>query len=963
MLRGPSGCGKTAILREFVRRRLLDDENEVFLQTNTSMMLAGTKWSGELETRIKALIDLARRPSRVMLYFSDLHLLMQAGQTVQSESSVGTFLGPYVESGELLIVGECTPEAYRRGFEASPSLKRLFPAIDIEEPSPASAEEVVRDVARQTAEAIARSQSAQIVFDELLLHRVLELAAIYFAGQSLPGRAIELLEQVFALVREELQSGAAPGPRKLVVGQEMVIGALQRSTGIPCRLLDDNVPLDLAEVREFFESRVLGQPDAIDAVVDLITLIKAGVTDPGKPMGVLLFVGPTGVGKTEMAKVLAEYIFGSPERMLRFDMSEFKDYNSFEKLIGSQSARDNSPLQAGSLISQVRQQPFSVILLDEIEKAHANLFDVFLQMFGEGRLTDPLGRTTSFTQTIVILTSNVGSDLAAPATLGFNAPEEPLLNETIRAALAAQFRPEFLNRLDRVVDFQPLSRESARRIAQRELGRVLLRSGLTRRRIRINVNPGVINVLLRKGFSRRYGARPLKRTVERLALLPIAQQAIKLQSGGDGALLRLVPAGDTIRARVVSPSSPQAARPPTRGVAVFDPVRKKKVRRSPAQLARETDELVRRVAELEEIYRGEGLPEQKADLLQRTTAVNFWDDPDAARTALGSIYRLDRLLETLRAVRKRTADLTDFVQAARRSKDPHAWLQVAERVQEVRRHVELAGFSLRCRGPLDSCDAFLEIRLIDHEPPPDDVAGLLGEMYGNWARSKGFTVTTVNEKLLEEGPTKTLTLLIEGNSIYGVLRGEAGIHEMLYDKTSKATRQSKYVRVRVLPSVDPAMQSLPEELEIEKLPAKGAGRRVQRYQSHLVLADKEGSVSVEGKCGLKEPAALALLRELARAELYRRHSESGTVAAVNAGDARDDDVIRRYTMRPSKSVKDQRTGVKRSGLADLWNGALDDFLEAYIAMAAGRSGADDAAVPPAAESRAGEVSVGLRQHP
>ncbi len=309
VLRGPSGCGKTAILREFFRRRLLDEDCGVFLQTSTSMMLAGTKWSGELETRLKALIDLAQRPNRVVLYFTDLHLLMQAGQTVQSESSVGTFLGPYVESGELLIVGECTPEAYRRGFEGHPSLKRLFPAIDIEEPSAVSAEEVVRDVARQTAEAIARSQSVQIVFDELVLHRVLELAGIYFSGQSLPGRAIELLEQVFALVKDDLQSGPAPGPRKRVIGQEAVIGALQRSTGIPCRLLDDSVPLDLAEVREFFESRVLGQPDAIDAVVDLITLIKAGVTDPGKPMGVLLFVGPTGVGKTEMAKVLAEYIF------------------------------------------------------------------------------------------------------------------------------------------------------------------------------------------------------------------------------------------------------------------------------------------------------------------------------------------------------------------------------------------------------------------------------------------------------------------------------------------------------------------------------------------------------------------------------------------------------------------------------------------------------------------------------
>jgi ATP-dependent Clp protease ATP-binding subunit ClpC len=933
VVRGPSGSGKSAVLREFFRRLFEEDDSWRILKTTTAMMLAGTRYTGEFETRVRNLIELARGGKRVIIYFTDPHNLSRAGRNLQRDTGVGTFFAPYVESGEVAIVGECSDEDYRRGFEQHDALKRLFPAIDIDETSLEEATAILHTVLARSAATLRQSQDIELEVDDLVLRRLHDLAGVYFGSQALPGRSLHLLDLTLAQLMEDLrrgkiaaEPGEARGRQRIVLTPERVIYALQLFTGIPCHLLDDSVPLDLRTTREFFESRVLGQQEAVNAVVDLITLMKAGVTDPGKPMGVLFFVGPTGVGKTELAKALAEYVFGSPERMIRFDMSEFKDFHAFEKLIGDPHARDNPSMQAGSLTAQVRERPFSVILFDEIEKAHDNLFDLFLQLLGEGRLTDAMGRTTNFTQTVVILTSNVGSDLAPPQNLGFTQREQPLLDENIETALQAQFRPEFLNRIDRVVSFRPLSREHARKIAQRELGKALMRSGLTRRRLRIDVDAAVIDFLLRKGFSRRFGARPLKRTVERLALLPIAQEAVKLAHGGEGTLLRLVVAGDAIKARVVDLVAGRTERAP-RNVAVFDPVGRKKIRLTHEQIRQEVAAIQQRIRAINEMCDAQRLDDRRSGLLEKTVAVDFWDEPDSARATLSALYQLDRLLETVKAVRKRGADLDELLVIAGRGRDPHLWLTVAERLCEVRRHVELASFSLRCHGPLDNCDAFLEIRLIDAEPAPDDVAGLIGDMYANWAHSKGFQAVVLHEDLLADDCVRQLTLLIEGTAVYGILRGEEGIHEMLYERTSKTNKQSKYVRVRVLPLVESAIQPLAaEDVVVERRPPRGKGIRVKKCVSHLLISRKDGSLCVEGRSGLKADRAAELLRELLRAELYRLN----TLGDAESGAGRSDEVIRRYTLRPHPAAKDRRTGAKRSGLADLWNGDLDEFLEAYM---------------------------------
>jgi ATP-dependent Clp protease ATP-binding subunit ClpC len=949
VLVGRSGCGKSAILDELVRRAERDlPEPWIVLETSASMLLAGTRYLGEMETRVKGLIDAARRPARVLLYFTDVFALVEAGRSAQSDVSIGSFLMPFIDSGDITLVGECTPEQFRAGFERNPTYKKLFDVVRIDEQPPHMARQVLRHVADGHIRALAE-QDVELRVSDDVLDRVFELSESFFAGMCHPGKCVQLLDQVVSLETSS-DNGDARRSDKLRTGPitlsaEAVVRALHRFTGIPSLLLDDAQPLDLDGTRAFFEERVLGQPEAIDAVVDLITLVKAGVTDPNKPMGVFFFVGPTGVGKTELAKALAEFIFGSAGRMLRFDMSEYKDYSSFEKLIGDPQAKEGTPMHAGTLTGRVRQEPFAVILLDEIEKAHPNIFDLFLQVFDDGRLTDPSGQTTRFTQTIIIMTSNVGSDIARDRAFGFHPDRDTNLQDDITTAMKAAFRPEFLNRLDRIVFFQPLGREHMRRIAQRELGHVLTRSGIARRNMRIDVDPGVIDVLLKEGFSRAYGARPLKRAVERLALLPIARQMVRLRKSAHESLLRLLAVGDRIKVTIVQADEERPAEVAARAVTIVDPVKKRKVKVTPDRLGQQLTALDEQIRGLEATCQAQGLATRKAELLERCGRPDFWDDLPAARETLGEIHRLERLEEAVERVRQRTDDLTRLLEHARRARDPEALARAAERLPEVRRHADLVGYSVRCQGPLDRCDAFVDLTLIG-DAAEHDLVGLLADMYANWARGKGFQPTVVHEELLDPQRTRRLTLLVEGISVYGILRGEEGVHEMIYGRTSKTPKESRYVKARVLPLVeDDPPHAQPGDLVTRREPVKGEGLRVKRYKSRVRASQRGGLLAVETRNGLEGDEAARAAGDLLRAEAFRRNGRrtiDGTGLPHDPDrterdpsieqDGQVEAVIRKYTLRPTQSVKDQRTGATMSGLANLWNGALDAFLHAHVEL-------------------------------
>lgn len=724
LVTGPSGVGKSVFLQQLFAS-VAASHALYTLETSTGIVVAGMKYIGEWQGNLRKLVLATEQPRRVLIYFTDLMNLTSAGVSEGNTENFGSFLKPWLARGDITLVGEATPEQMLH-LRRHPDVTNLFLEVGLEPPALDEMPAVVRTVLPE----LARECGRPIDVPDPVVERLVELSDLYVAGADFPGKTLALLRRV---VKDRMRS---PGDR-LVLTPDDMIGALAGATGLPRWLLDDSTPMDLARTRAFFGERIIGQADGVKSVVDLITLIKAGLTDPGRPLAALLFVGPTGVGKTETAKALAEFVFGSPDRLLRFDMSEFKDYDSYQRLIGLPYGREE--LSEGLLTRRVRENPFSVLLLDEFEKAHPNVYDLMLQVFDDGRLTSARGEVVSFRQTIVIMTSNLGAGVASAGSLGIlHRPSEAPSTRHVMKAVEEYFRPEFLNRIQ-VVQFQALDLHSMQQIARRELDAVLQRSGIRRRELTVDVDEAFLSLLLRHGFTTQYGARPLKRSLEQLLLLPLAR---KLVSGPSRAsLVQVHCQGDQVKVRLVEPQEPR--------------VREK-----------EAGE-VRSLASVRELLaacrqRLEGFPEEKAALVSRTGDERFWEDAEEARRVTARISYLETLLDGQAELEERCARVREA---------PEGLVQRVELWHRRLLHPEE-----------DQRDAFVSVRGLEPEAPVPQVLGMLR----GWAARMKLEVT-------ELGPE---ALWISGPCAYGLLKSEHGLHRFVR-KASESRRSSSLVRVDV----------------------------------------------------------------------------------------------------------------------------------------------------------------------
>lgn len=525
LLVGPRQVGKTTVLHEVVFRRVADKKSPfvnrgcVWL-LSPQRLISGMSYVGQWEARLLAILKHARKRDHV-LYFDDLIGLFLAGISASSSLSAAQVMKPYLERRDVRVVGEVTPEALRVLQERDRSFADLFHILPVREPSDAETLRVLIGVQRRL------EGKHRCGFDLDVLPTVIDLQRRYERSAAFPGKAARMLTRLAVKADAETGNPLAshfeardPFEPTKTVTRDGTLEEFQAQSGLALAFLDRRARLDRADILGSLRSQVIGQDEAIEAAADVIGVAKARLNDPDRPLAAFLFLGPTGVGKTETAKAVARYLFGDSDRLLRFDMNEFVNEGSAARLVGT----FNQP--EGLLTAAIRRQPFAVVLLDEIEKADPEVFDLLLQLLGEGRLTDALGRTADFTNAIIILTSNLGVR-EAEAQIGFRDSAAAAVHSYTKAA-EKFFRPEFFNRLDRVLPFRRLSREHMRTIAERLVNDVLHREGFRQRKCVLNVTAAALERVIEAGFDPTLGARAMKRAVERQLTQPAAARLAAL---------------------------------------------------------------------------------------------------------------------------------------------------------------------------------------------------------------------------------------------------------------------------------------------------------------------------------------------------------------------------------------------------------------------------------------------------
>lgn len=772
---GEPGVGKTTLLRGLARR--LQADGWTIFEAGSVNLIAGQTYIGQLEERLQSLLKVLRH-EKMLWIVPDFQELLWTGRHKDNPSGILDRILPSLENGELRVIAELTPAAYERLLQAKPQLRLALAATRV----PPGDDREALTLARRWASETAGDEGQSLLTDESL-REGLQLAKQYITGRAAPGNLLDLVD----LTHKRLLT--APGSGKMAITADELLLTLSQLTGLPLGILDDRVRLDLDGLRRFFNERVIGQPEAVECLVERVGMIKAGVTDPTRPAGVFLFVGPTGTGKTEIAKTLAQYLFGSLERMLRLDMSELQTSESLDRILGSSGDRGDST----ALVHAIRRQPFSVVLLDEFEKAHANVWDLFLQVFDDGRLTDRGGNVADFRHAVIIMTSNLGATLPYGAVVGFLPGQADFAATSVERAVAEAFRREFINRIDRVVVFRPLGRAEMREILHKELDDVFQRRGLRNRSWAVEWDASAIDFLLEKGFTRDLGARPLKRAVERYLLGPLATTIVNHQVPAGDQFLFVRSNGDRLDVAFVDPDAPDEIGCEVQASASAEGEPGLQLRQLVLDARGTVDEvecLEDRYDDLAEHVESTAWQQRKSEALHQLRAPGFWESPDRF-TVLGLVEYMDRIevgLETAQSLLRRLGSGN----GARRR-------YPRDMIQRLAEQLHLLDAACKALAEARPRDAYLLVRGSrdsgTDRAEADAFAARVARMYTAWAAKRRMRLEVLEEKQGNGAEPYFALFAISGFGAFVMLEPESGLHVM---ESPQDTKSFNRVKARVI---------------------------------------------------------------------------------------------------------------------------------------------------------------------
>jgi protein subunit release factor A/DNA polymerase III delta prime subunit len=886
-------------------------------ETTPSRLLHGLggmpRWSSELSDFLTALAG-----ANVVLYLRDFHTALGLGMSSdESTPDMSYMLADLLQSTHPRLALESRARSMERVFTELPALRNIITPINVNGMSRDEAVSVVR-CAVEDLEIIHEISIAPEACNESL-----ELAQRFQVNDLLPGSALDILKDVLAT------AGATDSP----ISAGHVRKRFIERSGLPEFLVSDEASYDEAQTRATLTQRVFGQEAAVEAVLRMIALVRTRLNNPNRPMGVFLFLGPTGVGKTELVKALSQFLFGGQERIVRFNMADFNDpWSSVGRMFGDPRGGSETA-RKGLLASRLEQQTFAVLLLDEFEKCLMDMYQRFLQLFDEGILVDGQGNELNLRNTVIVLTSNLGAQLINPP-IGFRVTDP--MEETERAVMRESenyFRPEFINRLDAVCFFKPLSRSVIRQIAQRELNDVIAREGVTRRNLRVSVDDSVIDVLVERGYDLRFGARYLKRQIERTISYPLARQ-IALGRLPDGAALRLVAReGEVVVSMLKDDAEPAVGPTPSAGASA----QQLSVKELRARLAglQERIELMKALHHIDEIKA------RVAGIMARIGQPEFWQSTQEATAQIEAMNGMSQRVDQAESVQRLSEQCAETLERAANSRGragAQALHEANTLYRSLERELPLVETVLCLRNEEDQAGAFVTVRALvaANEDPAlaAEWARDLALMYAGWGRARGYEVTLLNEATQGDGVLEA-TLCIDGFGAHALLRGETGIHKLVRSAPQRSTmRVTVRVSVDVLPDL-PVDEAALREVTLSHKPLREAGALTDKLtrQTAITLgktSERTGRVLLWRHGQLNETVEPAVRRFVAQ---WLTKQEAGEPAQVKDGVALAEPV-RTYTLFKQQSVKDPRTGVVSHQPKKVLAGSLDDFLIAYLTLSA-----------------------------